>query len=240
MFEITIPVLNEEQNLEINVLKIYNYILKELPEYKKWKIVIADNGSTDQTQAIGNKMQKEIAHIKYIRVNQKGVGLALQTSWAQSNAEIVGYMDLDLATHLKHIGQAIKTIESGYAIVYATRLHSKSKVQGRSISRAIISRSFNFIVRAFLGVRFSDGMCGFKFMKKEVFYKLQAAGPNSKGWFFCTELLVLAEWLKLKLFELPVEWTDSKDSHVRLVPLTLEYLKSIIHLKHYRPNHVKK
>jgi hypothetical protein len=78
-------------------------------------------------------------------------------------------------------------------------------------------------------------MCGFKFLKKEIYLKLHSGGAKSKGWFFSTELITVAEWLNLKVFELPVEWTDSTESHVRILPLTFEYLKAMKALKQYKP-----
>lgn len=235
MFEITFPVLNEELILRLNVLQLEQYIVKELPLYSDWKIVIADNGSTDRTQSIGENLALENPRIKYLRLPEKGVGLALQASWSQSAAPIIGYMDLDLATDLKHFKQALLKLESGYDLVYGSRLNKGSKVNGRSLTREFTSRSFNFIARHYLGVHFSDGMCGFKFLKKEIYPKLYSGGAKSKGWFFSTELLTVAEWLNLKVFELPVEWTDSKESHVRILPLALEYLKSMRVLKQYKP-----
>ncbi|MEO5581103.1 MAG: hypothetical protein ABIR66_00310, partial [Saprospiraceae bacterium] len=63
------------------------------------------------------------------------------------------------------------------------------------------------------------------------------AGARSHGWFFSTELLILAEWNHYRLFELPVEWNDSGESHVRIIPLALEYLKSMQALKKYKPGY---
>ncbi|MGB2735938.1 MAG: glycosyltransferase [Saprospiraceae bacterium] len=231
MFEITIPVLNEERNLRQQLEILYHFILTELPVYGPWRIVIADNGSSDTTQVIGEKLAKEYSNIKYIRLDEKGVGLALQTSWSQSQAEIVGYMDLDLATDLSHLKEALVALSSGQDIVYATRLHKKSIVKNRSLKRTWTSRVFNFILRKYFGVPISDGMCGFKFLKKEVYERLCENGARSKGWFFSTELLVIATWLKLKIYELPVTWTDSAESHVRIIPLAWQYLKAMRRLK---------
>lgn len=231
MFEITIPVLNEERNLRQQLEILYHFILTELPVYGPWRIVIADNGSSDTTQVIGEKLAKEYSNIKYIRLDEKGVGLALQTSWSQSQAEIVGYMDLDLATDLSHLKEALVALSSGQDIVYATRLHKKSIVKNRSLKRTWTSRVFNFILRKYLGVPISDGMCGFKFLKKEVYERLCENGARSKGWFFSTELLVIAAWLKMKIYELPVTWTDSAESHVRIIPLAWQYLKAMRRLK---------
>jgi hypothetical protein len=113
------------------------------------------------------------------------VGLALKTSWQQSQADIVGYMDLDLATDLTHFLQAYNALNSeGFDLVYATRLHRKSRVIGRTVKREITSRVFNTILRVYLGVRFSDGMCGFKWLKRE------KTGCADGGW-CCEQRLVL-------------------------------------------------
>ncbi len=121
MIEITIPVLNEQKLLEQNVMVLYQFLHKEFSPGLTWSIVIADNGSTDHTRQIGENLILNRPNIRYIRLEEKGVGLALQTSWAQSNAAIVGYMDLDLATDLDHLIEAMEADSDGYDIVYATR-----------------------------------------------------------------------------------------------------------------------
>ncbi|HNR05994.1 MAG TPA: glycosyltransferase [Saprospiraceae bacterium] len=235
MFEITLPVLNEEKNLKTQVLILHHFLLTEYSLYPDWKIVIADNGSTDNTQGVGEKLAEEFARIKYIRVGERGVGLALQSSWSQSKAPIIGYMDLDLATNLKHLPEAISALTSGFDLVYASRLAKGSVIKGRKFIREFSSRAFNMIARSYLGVHFSDGMCGFKFMKREVYEKLVAGGARSKTWFFSTELLSVAEWQGFRICELPVEWTDSPESHVRILPLAVQYLKAMKKLKRYKP-----
>jgi glycosyltransferase involved in cell wall biosynthesis len=231
MIEITVPVLNEEKNLRRQIVKLRNWFKEHFNEFTTCKIIIADNGSNDQTEAIAKEIVNEYKEIKYIRLEEKGVGLALQTSWRESKADIIGYMDLDLATNLNHFKEAIQPLENGYDLVYGSRLHPKSIVNGRSIIREISSRCFNLILRMYLNVRFSDGMCGFKFLKKEKYDALYIHGAQSKGWFFSTELLVLAEKLNYKIYELPVEWTDNDESHVRIIPLTIQYIKAMRRLK---------
>lgn len=231
MFEVTIPVLNEEKWLALNIQRVVAYLRKEWPDPDDWMVVISDNGSTDDTLKIGLQLANENPNIKYIRLDEKGVGLALQTSWAQSKAEIVGYMDLDLATDLSHLKAALIALSSGHDIVYGTRLHHKSIVKGRSLKRTWTSKVFNLLLRKYLGVPISDGMCGFKFLRKEVYARLYENGAQSNGWFFSTELLVIAAWLKLKIYELPVTWTDSAESHVRIIPLAWQYLKAMRRLK---------
>jgi len=232
-FEVTIPVLDEEESLEKNVLILHSFLKKNFPNDGQWQIVIADNGSADKTFEIARRLSQKLKEVDCLKVPQKGVGLALKTSWKQSTAEIVGYMDLDLATELPHFLEAYDALShKNFDLVYGSRLHPQSKVFGRTFKREITSRLFNFILKKYLKVRYSDGMCGFKFFKRHWFSRLYEGGAQNDGWFFSTELLTVAEWLNLKICELPVQWKDDvSSSRVKILPLAKRYLKAMRQLK---------
>lgn len=232
-FDVTIPVLNEEATLAQNVAILYSFLKDHFQSPEQWQIVIADNGSTDRTLEIAKELSEKWQEVKYLKVPKKGVGLALKTSWSQSKADIVGYMDLDLATDLKHFLEAYQALaENDYDLVYGTRLHPDSKVIGRTLKREISSRIFNFLLRFYLGIGFSDGMCGFKFLKRKHYPSVYEGGAQNDGWFFSTELLTVAEWQQLKIYELPVKWTDDiSSSRVKIIPLARQYLKAMHQLK---------
>ncbi len=232
-FDVTIPVLNEEPTLERQVNILHAFLKAHFPTPGQWRIVIADNGSTDRTYEIASQLSQELPEMQVVKVPRKGVGLALKTSWGQSQADIVGYMDLDLATDLPHFLEVYDAIANkDYDIVYGTRLHPQSKVIGRTLKREITSRIFNLLLQLYLRVDFSDGMCGFKFLKRSVYPKLHENGAVSDGWFFSTELLTVGEWFRLKIYELPVQWTDDvSSSRVKIVPLAKQYLRAMKVLK---------
>ena len=236
-FDVTIPVLDEEATLEQNVLVLHHFLQTHFPQPGQWRILIADNGSTDRTADIAQQLAQRVPEIAYIKVPERGVGLALKTSWGQSQADIVGYMDLDLATALPHFLQAYEALaEKGYDLVYATRLHPKSQVINRPFKREVASRVFNAILKAYLGVGFSDGMCGFKFLRRSIYPELKQAGAQNNGWFFSTELLTTAEWLGKRIYELPVKWTDDAgSSKVEIIPLAKRYLRAMYELKKRQP-----
>lgn len=225
-FDVTIPVLNEEATLAQNVRILHVFLKKHFPKKAQWRIVIADNGSTDSTPEIAQSLLAELPEVAFVKVPKKGVGLALKTSWGQSGADIVGYMDLDLATDLVHFLEAYEALaDKNFDIVYGTRLHPRSKVIGRTLKREIASRVFNKLLKVYLGIHFSDGMCGFKFLKRDVYETLHAGGAENDGWFFSTELLTVSEWKGLKIYELPVTWTDdTSSSRVQIIPLAKKYI----------------
>ncbi len=232
-FDITIPVLNEETTLAQNVETLHAFLKRNFPAKNQWQIVIADNGSTDRTLEIAQTLSESIPEVTYVKVPRRGVGLALKTSWEQSRADIVGYMDLDLATDLPHFLEAYQALAEGeYDLVYASRLHPRSQVVNRPLKREIASRGFNLLLKLYLNVGFSDGMCGFKFLRRSVYPRLYESGAQNDGWFFSTELLVAAEWHKLKIYELPVKWTDDvSSSRVKIIPLAKKYIQSMRELK---------
>jgi glycosyltransferase involved in cell wall biosynthesis len=236
-FDVTIPVLNEESTLEQQIQILHHFLTERFPDPEQWQIIIADNGSTDATPAIAQHLSESLPGVLLVKVPEKGVGLALKTSWTQSQADMVGYMDLDLATDLPHFVQAYHALATeGFDLVYGTRLHKKSKVVGRTLKREITSRVFNRIVQTYLGTKFSDGMCGFKWLKRQYVQPLMAGGAVSNGWFFSTELLAVAEWQGLRICELPVKWTDdTTESKVNIPRLARQYLQALAVLKKRKP-----
>jgi glycosyltransferase involved in cell wall biosynthesis len=230
--EITIPVLNEEGSINEKIRELDNYIEVNLRDLGEIKIIIADNGSTDGTILKAQALERELERVEYLRLEQRGVGLALKASWTKSCADIVGYMDLDLATDLKHVRPALnKLINLEAEIVTGSRLKSGAKVIGRSRLRNVTSFAFNKIVKSVFAASFSDGMCGFKFLQRRILDKLILNGAKSDGWFFATEILVVSEFLKYRIYDLPVIWTDDPNSKVKIIKLAIEYIKQIMSLK---------
>src|SRR6185437_11052748 len=104
-YDFTFPVLNEKNRLSNGVMNLINYLKSQ--EMKNFTITIADNGSTDNTREIAQKLAAQYPEIKIVDVKKKGVGLALKKSWENSQADIIGYMDIDLATDINHLCEVL-------------------------------------------------------------------------------------------------------------------------------------
>ena len=195
-------------------------------------ITIADNGSNDGTSEIAQQLEQEHQVVRYIKIDQKGVGVALKKAWLSSSCDILGTMDIDLSTDLRHFKEVYNCFQTkNVDLIVGSRLLDGSVVIGRSLVREITSRGFNKILSKLLKIRFTDGMCGFKFIYKEVFEKLMLTGIQNNEWFFETELLVKAELNGFEILEIPVYWKDDRDSKVSIIPLSLKYLKEIERLR---------
>lgn len=231
LVNITIPVYNEEKILKENIQVLYTFLNQNL-DYP-WEVVIADNGSNDQTQKIAKNLVRKLDHLKYLRLKEKGRGRALRKAWQESKAEILSYMDADLAVDLFSFPKLVQVIKQGADIAIGSRFIPNSQVQ-RSKLRKILSWSYNKLIRFFFKVEFKDGQCGFKAISKKV---LENIIPQVKDnhWFFDTEMLVLAEKEGYKIKEIPVKWIEKRNkyrkSKVKIISTILGYLFSILKLK---------
>jgi glycosyltransferase involved in cell wall biosynthesis len=227
LVDIVIPVYNEERDLAPNIRRLDAY-LERAPTFDA-RIVIADNASSDGTQAEAERLASKLPRVRVLRLIRKGRGRAIATAWLGSDAEVLVCMDVDLATGLEALPPLVAAIVSGHSdIAIGSRLVSGARVI-RGPKRELISRAYNLLLRALLGVRFRDAQCGFKAIRADVARRLLPMVEN-RGWFFDSELLVLAERAGYRILELPVDWVDDPDSRVEIVPTAIEDLRGIARL----------
>jgi len=230
---VTFPVLNEEDQLASSIERTVAFCSAHA--IKLHELCIADNGSTDRTPEIGRALAARYDNLSYLKVGKRGFGLALKSAWDKTDADFVGYMDIDLATDLRHLKEVHDHIAggSGYELYLGSRLQPGATVKNRTLLREVTSRVFNGLLRLRLGVGFSDAMCGFKFIDRNLYRRLAGQFTFTDDWFFPTQLAVRAEWLGAKILDMPVDWTDGPNSKssARLINLSLLYLAGISELR---------
>jgi putative flippase GtrA len=86
------------------------------------------------------------------------------------------------------------------------------------------------LLHATLGAGFSDAQCGFKAIRADQARMLLPLTRDT-GWFFDSELLVLAERAGLRIHEVPVDWVDDPDSRVKVIATALADLRGIARLR---------
>lgn len=223
--EIVVPVFNEEAALENSIKKLAEYLTNEMPS--TWKITIADNASTDRTPVIAARLSEQLPHVDYRRLEAKGRGYALRDAWGASEAKVLAYLDVDLSTDLAALPPLVAPLLSGHSdISIGTRLGQSSRVS-RGPKREFISRSYNFLLRRTMQVGFSDAQCGFKAIRADVARRL-LPHVEDNGWFFDTELLIIAERSGLRIHEIPVDWVDDPDSRVDIKQTALDDIRGMV------------
>ncbi len=225
--EIVIPVYNEERALAATVHRLHDFLSGELPF--SWQITIAENASTDRTPWVARGLAGELDRVAVLGLEQKGRGRALRAAWSASRARVVAYMDVDLSTDLRGLLPLLAPLLSGHSqLAIGSRLAPGSRVL-RGAKREFISRAYNLILRTVLRARFSDAQCGFKAVRGDVLGELLGA-VRDEGWFFDTELLVLAQRRGMRIHEVAVDWIDDPDSRVDIVSTALADLRGVARL----------
>ena len=179
---------------------------------------------------IANELSENYAAIRVVRLTEKGRGRALKQVWMESDADILSYMDVDLSTSLEDFMPMIRPLITGEAGVAIGSRLSKNSRTTRGFKRDFISKSYNKIIKAYMGTRFSDAQCGFKAIRKDVSENLLPKVTDTQ-WFFDTELLIKAEKSGIKIHEQPVTWVEDTDSRVKIMKTVTEDLHGLMRVK---------
>ncbi|WP_123029651.1 bifunctional glycosyltransferase family 2/GtrA family protein [Mycolicibacterium stellerae] len=228
VIDVVVPVYNEQAVLSGSVHRLHRYLADTLPF--PFRITIADNASTDATPDIAARLADEFDCVRVACLEQKGRGRALNAVWSSSDAPVLAYMDVDLSTDLAALAPLVAPLISGHSdLAIGTRLARTSRVV-RGPKREVISRCYNMILKTTMSAKFSDAQCGFKAIRADVAQRLLPLITDT-GWFFDTELLVLAERSGLRIHEVPVDWVDDPDSRVDIVATASADLKGIARMR---------
>jgi putative flippase GtrA len=222
--DVVVPVYNEQKDLAASIERLHAFLDTDVPYSAR--ITIADNASTDRTWQIATELADRLPGVRAVHLDLKGRGRALRQVWATSDADVLAYMDVDLSTDLAALLPLVAPLLSGHSdLAIGTRLARSSRVV-RGTKRELISRTYNLLLRTTLAARFSDAQCGFKAIRADRARELLPLVEDT-GWFFDTELLVLAERRGLRIHEVPVDWVDDPDSSVDIVATATADLKGM-------------
>ncbi len=181
-----------------------------------YEIIIAEDGSTDGTAELAEALTRKNPNIKHIHRDERlGRGKALNNAFKQSNGEVLVYMDLDLATDIKHLKSLVEAVTvEGYDFATGSRMLPESKVE-RTLRRSISSKTYNWLVRRMLGSKLRDHQCGFKSFRREPALQL-INEVDAHHWFWDTEIFVRAIRKGYKIKEIPVIWKSGRKTKVNL------------------------
>jgi glycosyltransferase involved in cell wall biosynthesis len=226
--DVVIPVLNEAHVLERSIITVHDFLSRCVPY--RWRIVIAENGSTDGTAEVAKRLCERFERVELLVIGKRGRGRALRAAWMRGDADILCYTDVDLSTELEAFPRLFAAlIEGQYDLAVGSRLARGARTT-RSVKRDLISRAYNLILRLALDVRFSDAQTGFKAITREVARDVMPLVEDD-GWFLDTELLVLSEKMGYRIADIPVRWIEDDDSRVKIIRTAWEDLKGVNRLR---------
>ena len=195
-----IPAYNEEVFIEDTLGTLDLAIKEKMFEYE---IVVVDDGSKDNTFRKAVEYSKRNGHVKVIRYERNtGKGFAIKTGVMESIGDVVIFIDGDMEIDLNTISSYVKALETP-DIFIATKWHPDSTVS-IPLSRRMLSRTFNVLVRILVGFNLKDTQVGLKVMKRSAVEKIFPR-LAVKRYAFDVELLALAHLYNLKIVEMPVK-----------------------------------
>jgi glycosyltransferase involved in cell wall biosynthesis len=190
-----LPALNEEENIETATLRLAE-VLGSL-SLKDWEVIIVDDGSTDRTGEIADRLVAEDpAHIRVFHHNPNlGYAEALKTGFTSARHQLIFYTDSDNQFDVREIKNLLPLIEDA-DIVNGFRIYRFDP-----LTRLVLSWGFNLIVRIMFRIKVRDIDCAFKLFRREVFDKVTI---ESKKFFVDAEVLAKAKYFGFRTVEIGV------------------------------------
>lgn len=228
---ILFPVLNERLRLQNGIERTMEYLQQNVSI--PYQLTILDNGSEDETPEIGKELARKYPEVSYVRVGERGVGVAFRKGIQLNESSIVGYMDIDLSTDIKYLGRTIKLFQKNPKLEYVngSRFSKESDTRGRKWYRKITSMGLVFLLKVIFHMKATDAVCGFTFLRKEAAERLVRACGNDNGWFYTIEFLLRAERMGVVIYDMPVEWQEDYNTTVKIWKTIKNYLVQINRLR---------
>lgn len=183
---IVIPAKDEEESLP----ELCQWISRALtPHGFSYEVIFIDDGSTDDTWEVIEKISREDSHIKGIRFNRNyGKSAALQTGFRAAAGDVIITMDADLQDSPDEVPDLYKMIkEDGYHLVSGWK-----KKRNDPLSKTIPSKFFNKVTSIISGIKLHDFNCGLKAYDKKVIKNITVYGEMHRY------IPVIARWAGFK------------------------------------------
>jgi glycosyltransferase involved in cell wall biosynthesis len=222
-----IPIFNEALILEKSIELLFNFLANHWENTNSnWKIIIADNGSRDNTKEIAKKIIA--AHpqkIEYFFVAQPGRGQILKKLVQNIDTNFYMYIDSDIPLELSGIADMLQPLKDGSAdIVVGQRFGP------RPWERKVLTFGLKIINHLIFHLPIHDSQCGIKAFNKRT-KNILSNNCRENGWFLDTEFLVKAKDAGFKVMEIPIQWIEQRypgrTSKVRI----LDIYKGLVAMK---------
>jgi glycosyltransferase involved in cell wall biosynthesis len=204
---VVMPCLNEADTLEICVCKAQ----KALEEANiVGEIIVADNGSTDGSQEIAERLGARLVHVR-----NKGYGSALMGGIEAAAGKYILMGDADDSYDFLEIPKFIEKIREGHDLVQGCRLPSGggTVLPGAMpfLHRWFGNPFFSHLSRRWFGVPIHDIYCGMRVFTKAMYERLD---QRCTGMEFATEMMIKARRYRMRIAEVPITLhPDKRVSH---------------------------
>lgn len=195
---------------------------------KPYELIFLEDQSRDRTAEIIRELCDGHPHRRAVYHQQNvGRGGTVTEGFLLARGRIVGFLDIDLEVHCRFLPAVLQAIEQGADGATAYR-HYAVGWRPTAIVRHILSQGYRWLFRAIFDVPFKDPETGFKFFVRERITEV-ARQTKDQGWFWDSEIMILAHQAGLKITEVPTRFERRADkaSTVRIFRDVWAYLVAI-------------
>jgi dolichyl-phosphate beta-glucosyltransferase len=226
---IVIPAFNEQARLPRTVQETVRWCAMRKLDFE---LIIADDGSKDETLALGRAFAQSDNRIRALSCPHRGKGATVRSGMLNAKGRYLLFMDADGATSLNEIPKLLAAVEGGYDVAIGSRVVRRpGEVEVKtSLHRRAIGRVFAFFVNVFAVNGISDTQCGFKMFRHEAAMAIFSE-QKLPSFAFDVEILFIARRLLLSIVEIPVNWVAQPGSKVNLLADSCKMLWDILHIR---------
>jgi len=228
--EILIPARNEARRLPHTLMRTIQYLEKQ--QYSS-SVVVVDNGSFDKTADVVVNAWSDRVPVRLTGCARPGKGAAVRRGILTSRAHFIGYMDADLATPIETLDAVIPLLGASPAVVGSRRISGASLARRQPVHRTMGSIVFRAMTQRVLR-GLTDTQCGFKFFAGDL-ARTVACQLSIDGFAFDVEMLLAITEMGVAIKEIPVIWSDAKESTLHSLRDGTRAAADLYRLAHRRP-----
>lgn len=229
---IYIPCYNASSYILKNVIEYYNFLEKNFEDFE---LVIVDDNSSDFSL---NKLKEFSKKNKNIKLIENDIGPTKRENLARemlhAKFEIVVLHDQDLSVPIEFIPNLIHPLIRNKSDISIGNRYASYKPK-RNLTRLVLSKTINFLLRKLFNIKVKDIFCGFKAFKREnllnILKEMKYDYTFKRGWFWDVELLLNSEKLNYKITEIPVVFQENQKSNLNLLKEYKLFVFILLHLK---------
>ena len=213
---VVIPAYNEATRIERTLDRTVEFLESRS---EPWEIVVADDGSRDETPSIVQRYIKSHgdARVRLVALPQnRGKGAALRAGVAASRGERVLLMDADLATPIEELESLSRALDQGFRVATGSRAVASSNLtRPQSPLRVLLGRAGNLWIRSLAVPGVHDTQCGFKLFEGEIARELFARCREDRFGIDIEVLCLARRRMGLPIAEVGVRWEHQEGSKVK-------------------------
>ncbi|MBL6961209.1 MAG: glycosyltransferase, partial [Anaerolineales bacterium] len=193
------------------------------------EVIVVENGSSDETYALAQKLTKEYANLRVLQNKKAGKGLAVQRGMLEAKGQYRVFCDADLSMPIEEVRHFIPP-NLNSDIVIASREVKGAIRYDEPGYRHFTGRIYNLLIRLLALPKLHDTQCGFKGFRAEIaedIFQYQSID----GWAFDIEILFIANLRAYKIVELPIPWYYKNESKINVLRDSFRMFLDLIQIR---------